>query len=76
VETFEFYAIPENGVIRIPSEYRHKLLEPVKVIVQKETPLGLDDGDVRGQQKSDRLLPPTMRTKGWRFNRDEANERH
>jgi hypothetical protein len=28
-----------------------------------------------GKRKSDLLLSPTMDTKGWKFNREEANER-
>ena len=73
MQAYEFYATPENGVIKIPERYRNKIKADVKVILLEEVSEQNDSKSVR--QKSDLLLPPTMKTKGWKFNREEANER-
>lgn len=75
MQAYEFYAKPENGVIRIPKEYRDKITSAVKVIVLEEKSWDLNREENNNRRKSDLLLPPTMSTKNWRFNREEANER-
>ena len=74
METYQFYATPENGVIRIPDEYKDMIKDTVRVIVMEENLLK-EVKTVRAGRKSDMLLPPSMRTRGWQFSREEANER-
>ena len=75
MEAYQFYATPENGVIRIPDEYMNKITDTVKVIVLEERQKKAGNESTDNRVKSDMLLPPAMSTKGWKFNRDEANER-
>ncbi|MCL1919397.1 MAG: hypothetical protein FWG14_14075 [Peptococcaceae bacterium] len=74
MQAYEFLAKPENGIITIPEEYRNRITSDVKVIVlelrqdwiEEKTPV---------RRKSDLALPPTLDTRGWKFSREEANER-
>ena len=75
MQAYEFYAIPENGVIPIPEQYRGKITSEVKVILLEGRTWKLDRDEAKARRKSDLLLPPTADTKGWRFSREEANER-
>ena len=75
MQAYEFYATPENGVIRIPEQYRHKITTGVKVIILEEKITESTNGKNKSRNKSDLLLPPTLNTKSWKFNREEANER-
>ena len=75
MEAYEFYATPENGAIKIPEQYRTKITSGVKVILLEEKPLSHRGEKVTARRKSDLLLTPTMDTEGWRFSREEANER-
>ena len=68
MQAYEFLAKPENGAIPIPEEFRNRITSNVKVIV-------LETEFNNQEYKSDLLLPPTLDTKGWKFNREEANER-
>jgi hypothetical protein len=65
VEAYQFYATPDNGVIRIPERYKDKIRSQAKVTVQIE----------KSSSIRDILLPPTLDTSGWKFDREEANER-
>ena len=65
VETYEFLAQPENGVIRIPERYKSKIPSRARVTVRVE-----EVSSVR-----DILLPPSLDTRRWKFDREEANER-
>jgi len=77
VQAYEFYAIPENGVIVIPEQYRDKITNGVKVILLEESSLKFQklNKEAEIRRKSDALLPPTMGTKDWKFSREDANER-
>lgn len=75
MQTYEFYAKPENGVIRIPKEYSGKITSDVKVIILKEKSWNVSKEEASAHSKSDLLLPPTMNTKDWKFSREKANER-
>ncbi|MDR2481256.1 MAG: hypothetical protein LBD07_03065 [Spirochaetaceae bacterium] len=69
MRTYEFNSVVEdNGIIRIPEQYLHGISSPVKVIV-------LADDDVRDSGKRKHFSAMKIRTKGFTFNRDEANER-
>ena len=75
MEAFEFYAKPENGFIKIPELYKNKFVTEVRVILLYEKPYRLNGEKDKARRKSDLLLPPTLDTKGWKFSREEANER-
>ena len=75
MQTYEFYAKPENGVIPIPEKYVNQITNKVMVIIMDKNSANNSIGDKNVTTKSDLLLPPTMDTSGWKFNREEANER-
>ena len=75
MQAYEFYAVPENGVIQIPEQYKNRITTEVKVIILEKKSQELDGDKINIKKKSDLLLPPTMNTKDWKFNREEANER-
>ena len=65
MQTIEFYAKPENGVIIIPEAYRERTHFKVTVV----------DDEFASINKWDLIFPPSIDTKKWRFDREEANER-
>jgi len=75
MQAYEFLAKPENGVIPIPEEFRNRITSDVKVIVLETKQNGFGFKETNKGYKSDLLLPPTLNTKGWKFSREEANER-
>ena len=75
MQAYEFYTKVENGIIKIPDEYKNRITSDVKVIILDKKPWKFNRDEANARRKSDLLLPPTMSTKGWKFNREEANER-
>ena len=75
MQAYEFYAEPENGVIPIPEHYKHLITGNVMVIVLEKKSRQFNREEVNVRKKTDLLSPPGLKTKGWRFNREEANER-
>ena len=75
MQAYEFLAKPENGAILIPEEFRNKIVSDVKVIVLETKQNGFCLKEDHNGYKSHLLLPPILDTKGWKFNREEANER-
>lgn len=73
MEAYEFYAKPENGMLPIPDEYKNLLEDTVKVIVLEGFSREAEQKNVK--RKSDMLSPITIKTNGWKFDREEANER-
>ena len=75
MQAYEFYAKPQNGVISIPEQYRNQITDNVLVIIleKKQSQSGHNEANLRN--KSDLLSPPSLKTKGWKFNREEVNER-
>ena len=69
---YEFKAVPENGMIQIPEEYRKMITAEVTVIVLEKPRKINREGVVN---KTDLLPPPSLDTRDFKFNRDEANER-
>jgi len=68
---YEFKTTVSNGVIRIPAEYKDKVPGVVKVIL-------LSDESVKcvGSNKKKAVFTAmSLDTKGFVFNREEANER-
>ena len=75
MEAYEFYAMPENGNIAIPEQYRRKITSGVKVILLDQRPLKGEKYKAKSKKNSDMLLAPTLKTKNWKFDREEANAR-
>jgi len=75
MQAYEFLAKPKNGTILIPEEFRNRITSDVKVIVLETKLNGPGFMEADKGNKSDFLLPPTLNTKGWKFSREEANER-
>jgi len=75
MQAYEFVAKPENGAIPIPEEFRNRIISDVKVIVLETKLNGFGFNEAGKGNKSDLLLPPVLDTKGWKFSREEANER-
>ena len=75
MQAYEFYTKPKNGVIRVPEQYKNQITDNILVIVleKKQTTLNREEANVR--KKTDLLSPPSLKTKGWKFNREEANAR-
>ena len=65
--TYQFDAVNEDGKIRVPDEYVKELTKNVRVIVIPEKEIVTDKAS---------LIPNLhLDTKGYKFNRDEANAR-
>jgi hypothetical protein len=75
MEAYEFFAMPENGTIVIPKQYRTKITSEVKVILLEKSPRKATGRKAKTTKKSDMLLAPTAKTIGWKFDREEANAR-
>jgi hypothetical protein len=75
MQAFEFYATPVNGFIPIPERYRSKIKKDIKVIILDNWVDEYNSDDASIRRKTDLLLPPSLDTQGWRFNKEEANER-
>ena len=75
MEAYEFYATPENGTILIPKRLRRKLTSNVKVILLEQKSHKASNRKATSSRRSDLLLAPTIKTNGWKFDREEANAR-
>ena len=70
MQAFEFTSVTENGVIPIPELYRNKITDAVRVIV-----LTQDAKKERGTKKQKTFHNIGIDMSGFKFNREEANER-
>jgi len=75
LEAYEFYATPENGTIAIPEQYKKKITSEVKVILLELTPFKFNSEEANARKRTDLLSPLSIDTRGWMFNKEEANER-
>ena len=76
MQAYEFLTKPINGIITIPEELRRRITSDVRVIILELNQNKPDDINTDASvRKSDRALSPTLDTRDWRFNREEANER-
>jgi len=66
MQAFEFQAITEDGIIRIPDRYVEKIPQKIKVIV-------LTEKTEKEEQSSFPYF--AVDTTGYVFDREEANER-
>lgn len=70
MEAIEFVAKAEKGSIKIPKEYRGQLQEQFRVIILQEMPT-----IKKTVRKKRDLTAAKIKTKGFKFNREEANAR-
>ena len=75
MQAYEFYAKPKNGAIPIPEQYINIITDDVLVIILEKKPWKFNREEINNRKKTDLLPPPTMKTKGFKFSREEANER-
>jgi hypothetical protein len=71
--TVAFQAKIENNAIAIPNIYRELITDKMFVTVSFTE----DEKTIKytAEKGTKRLLPPHINTNGWKFNREEANER-
>ncbi|MDR1506573.1 MAG: hypothetical protein LBI67_05670 [Treponema sp.] len=68
MQAYEFSTVVEdNGTIRIPEEYLRSISSTVKVVIFTR--------DEERQLKKKTFAAMKIHTKGFKFNRQEANER-
>ena len=67
MQAIEFSAIVENGVIPIPRQYKKSVADKVRVIVLSETE--------KEKPKKKKIYSIGINMKGYKFSREEANER-
>ena len=67
MQAIEFESTVDDGIIRIPDEYKGQVDGQVKVIVLSEA--------VQKKDRSKSLSAISINTKGFEFDRDEANAR-
>ena len=72
---YKFFAIPKNGIITIPEQYKNKASKKIKVILLDKNIKKSKKKDNTVHSKSNLLIPPSLDTLNWKFNREEANER-
>ncbi|GHV96282.1 hypothetical protein AGMMS50293_26020 [Spirochaetia bacterium] len=70
MQAFEFTSVTANGVIPIPECYQNKIIDTVRVIVLTQD---IDEVKPTSKQKTFHYIGIDM--SGFKFNRDEANER-
>ena len=75
MQTYEFFAKPENGFIPIPEQYKSLITDDVMVIVIAKLPFSYNRKVDEIRKKTDLLPPPVLKTSGFNCSREEANER-
>ena len=75
MQAYEFYAKVENGFIRVPEEYSNKIKTNLKVILLEDLNSKPTDGESNILKRTDALSPISIDTRGWKFDKEEANER-
>jgi hypothetical protein len=91
MQACEFSSVIDNGIIRLPAQYRNTFNSTVKIIVlfDEQNADELSGIHFPGKLSRPRIHPPKYRgtitadyfsdvkidTRGFVFNRDEANER-
>lgn len=70
MDTIEFDAIQENGMIKIPRQYINNISGPFRVIIMFDK-----DRKTEANELSSMFKAVKIKTKDFKFNREEANER-
>ncbi|MDR0833202.1 MAG: hypothetical protein LBN93_03310 [Candidatus Symbiothrix sp.] len=68
MQTYEFNTVVHDGIIRIPKRYLDKQLSSIRVIL-------LPNGNDVCMESNPKFSAMKLKTKGFKFNREEANER-
>jgi hypothetical protein len=68
MQAYEFYAVPENGRIIIPEQYKNLITDEILVIILEKKPWKFNRDEANTRRKTDLLPPPIMKTKGFKFN--------
>lgn len=71
MQTFEFKVKPHNGMIKLPPKFQQWDDKQVRIILLIEEM----DSTIQTQKNSDAFDAVSLNTKGFCFNREEANER-
>ncbi len=71
MRAIEFVAKAEKGTIKIPKEYQGELQDQFRVIILQEAFVP----EKKPSRKKRTLTAAQIKTKGFKFNRDEANAR-
>lgn len=71
MKAIEFVAKAEKGSIKIPKEYQNQLQDKFRVIILQQEVVTVK----KTTRKKRTLGEPKLKTKGFIFNRDEANAR-
>ena len=69
MQAYEFDTIIENGIISIPEQYYNQNLTSVRVILLSDSP------KQRKAVNNKKFTAMKLKTKGFKFNREDANER-
>lgn len=72
MQAIEFIAKAQKGIIKIPKEYQEQLQAQFRVIILQEVP-SLEKE--KKSRKKRTLSAVKIKTKGFKFSREEANER-
>ncbi len=71
MKAIEFTTKAKNGVIEIPKEYQEELQDQFRVIILQE----VSEVQKKIVNKKRTLVAAKIKTKGYKFNREEANGR-
>jgi len=69
MQTFEFKVKPQNGVIKLPPQFQQWDDKQVRII------LLIEEMDIQTEKDCYAFDAISLKTKGFHFNREEANER-
>ena len=75
MQAYEFHAIPENGTIKIPERLKNKITSGVKVILLEGNSWKSNKEEATACKRTDLLSPISIDTRGWKFDKEYANER-
>ncbi len=76
MQALEFIATVEDGVIKLPKKYVGKFRDPVRIILLTDEAATIEASSSKKKPKRKREFKAVvLDTRGFIFNRDEANER-
>ena len=71
----QFKSVVKDGVIQVPEQYRNFLWQDVQVTVLANDFTETLNETYTGRIFADDFLELKLDTRGWKFDREEANER-
>ena len=75
MQAYEFYAKPENGMIKIPDKYKKQITTEIQVILLEKKQWQFDREEANARRRTDLISQPFLNTSGWKFDKEDANER-